>query len=108
MEYLGAHIDSNSCTNNPLDSMYKKCNSKLLMLYKIRSFISNDMVLLISKTLIRPYMDYGDFIIDSDSANKICKLKRLQERIVRLIEYCSVKENREDINVLLTRYIWNC
>ena len=32
------------------------------------------------------------------------KLERLQERFVRLIEYCPAKENREDINTLLSRY----
>ena len=74
------------------------------MLYKIRNFISRDTSLLIFKTMIHPYMDYGVFIIDSAHSSKIEKMERLQERIVRLIEYCPIKENRKDINVLLTMY----
>ena len=49
-------------------------------------------------------MDYGDFIIDSAHVAKVCKLERLQKRIVRLVEYCPVKENRKDINILLSSY----
>ena len=74
------------------------------MLYKIRGFISHDTSLLVYKTMIRPYMDYGDFVVDSAHISKVDKLDRIQERIVRLIEYCPLRENREDINVLLKRY----
>ena len=54
--------------------------------------------------MIRPYMDYGDFIIDSARSTKIDKLDRLQDRILRLIEYCPVTENKKDINVLYSDY----
>ena len=54
--------------------------------------------------MIRPYMDYGDFIIDSALSTKIDKLDRLQDRILRLIEYCPVTENKKDINVLYRDY----
>ena len=103
-EYLGIHIDHNLSMNNHADSVYKKCISKLSTLYKIRSFISRKTALLIYKTMIRPYMDYGDFIIDSALISKTDKLERLQERILRLIEYCPVKENRKDMNVLLDSF----
>ena len=95
-EYLGIHIDQTLSMNSYVDSIYKKCTMKLSMLYKIRNFISKDTALLILKTMIRPYMDYGDFIIDSAHVAKVDKLERLQERILRLLEYCPVKENREN------------
>ena len=90
--------------NNHVDSIHKKCITKLGMLYKIRGFISHDTSLLVYKSMIRPYMDYGDFVVDSAHISKVDKLDRIQERIVRLIEYCPLRENREDINVLLKRY----
>ena len=74
------------------------------MLYKIRNFNSRNTSLLIYKTMIRPYMDYGDFIVDSAHVSKIDRLDRIQDRIIRLIEYSPSKENREDIKVLLVRY----
>ena len=103
-EYLGIHVDNGLVMNNHIDSVHRKCITKLGMLYKIRSFISRDTSLLIYKTIIRPYMDYGDFLIDSGHSAKVEKLERLQEHIVRLIEYRPAKENREDINILLSRY----
>ena len=53
--------------------------------------------------MIRPYMDYGDFIIDSAHVSKIDKLERLQEGIVCLIVYSPIKDNQEDIDVLFLR-----
>ena len=103
-EHLGIHIDKTLGMNNHIDSVYRKCMTKLVMLYKIRNFISRDIALLIYKTMIRPYMDYGDFMIDSAHSSKIEKLERLQDRIVCLIEYCPVKENRMEISRLLLSY----
>ena len=103
-EYLGIHIDNGLVMNNHVESIHKKCMTKLGMLYKICGFISQSTALLIYKTMIRPYMDYGDFVIDSAHISKIDKLDRIQHRIVRLIEYCPNIEGREDINVLLDRF----
>ena len=99
-EYLGIHIDHNLSMNNHVDSVYKK----LAMLYKVRNFISQHTALSIYKAMIRLYMDYGDFIIDLTLSKKVEKLERIQDRIIRLVEYCPVKENRENINVLFTTY----
>ena len=68
------HIDNGLVMNNHVDSVYRKCVTKLTMLYKIRSFISRDISLLMYKTVIRPYMDYGDFIIDSAHSINVEKL----------------------------------
>ena len=38
--------------------------------------------------MIRPHLDYIDFIIDSSSADRIQKLDNLQKKAVRRIEYC--------------------
>ena len=98
--YLGIRIDHNLSMNNHVDSIYKKCTTKLGMLYKIRNFISQNTALSIYKAMIRPYMDYGDFIIDSALSSKVEKLERLQDRIIRLIEYRPIRENRVTLNVL--------
>ena len=36
-EYLGIHVDNCLVMNNHVDSVYKKCMTKLGMLYKIRA-----------------------------------------------------------------------
>ena len=46
-EYLGIHIDHALSMNNHVDCIYKKCITKLGMLYKVHSFISKDTALCI-------------------------------------------------------------
>ena len=44
--------------------------------------------------MIRPHMEYGDFIVDSVHQSLINKLEKLKQRTLRLIEYQNIKENR--------------
>ena len=54
----------------------------------------------IYKCMIRPHLDYIDFVVDSGNSNRIKKLDRLQDKAIRRIEYCYDKESRKDISVL--------
>ena len=77
-----------------IDSMYKKANKKLGMMSRIRRFISTNTAVTIYKTMVRPHLEYVDFIVESGSKNAISKFTRLQERALRRIEYSSTSENR--------------
>ena len=90
--------------NDYLDSMWKKTNSKLGILSKIRRFISEKTAIRIYKTMIRPHLDYIDFVVDSGSADRIHNLDKLQKKALRKIEYCANPENRQDTKVLMNRY----
>ena len=67
-------------------------------------FISSKTAARIHKTMIRPHVEYVDFIIESGSKVMILKIDRLQERALRRIEYCKKPENRKDYRVLETEY----
>ena len=58
-------------------------------------FISCDTTSRIYKTMIRPLIEYVDFVIDSGSKCLISKLDRFQERALRRIEYCVQPVNRK-------------
>ena len=75
--------------------MYKKANKKLGILSRIRMFITCKTAANIYKTMIRPLLEYVDFVIDSGSKCLISKLDRFQERALRRIEYCTQPENRK-------------
>ena len=45
--------------------------------------------------MVRPHLEYVDFIVESGSKFWISKLDRLQERALRRIEYCKKPENRK-------------
>ena len=78
--------------------MWKKANTRVSILAKIRRFISKKTA--IYKCMIRPHLDYIDFVVDSSSSNRILKLDRLQDKAIRCIEYCIDKKDRKEIEVL--------
>ena len=103
-EYLGVVLDDKLTMNKYLDAIWKKTNSKLGILAKIRRFISEKTAIRIYKCMIRPHLDYIDFTIDSGSADRIQKLDNLQKKAVRRIEYCLNPENRQNIETLMEKY----
>ena len=57
--------------NNHVDSIHRNCMTKLRMLYKIHGFICQNTAALMHDTMIHPYMDCGNFTIDSVHISKI-------------------------------------
>ena len=64
-ECLGMMLESKLSMTQQLDSMYKRANSKSTILCKIRRYISEKTSVIVYKTMIRPHLDYIDFVIDS-------------------------------------------
>ena len=79
-EYLGIVIDDKLAMNDYLDTMSKKTNSKIGILAKIRRFITEKMAIKIYKCMIRPHLDYIDFVVESGSADRIQKLDKISKR----------------------------
>ena len=102
-EYLGMQIDDRLQLNKHVENKYKKSRCKLGILYKIRKFITCQTALLLYKVMIRPFMEYGDFIVDSALQTVIDKLERLQEKSLRLIEYQS-NVNRLSMSNLKSKF----
>ena len=99
-EYLGMILDNKLSMNDHIDNMWKKAKAKLGILSKISWFISQKTAINIYKCMIRPHLDYIDFVIDSGTSDHILKLDRLQEKAVHRIEYCTDKNARKKIAVL--------
>ena len=102
-EYLGMHIHDKLSMGKHVDSMVKKARCKLGILYKIRRFISTNTALLLYKVMIRPHLEYGDFIVESSSQKNVDKLERLQEKSLRLAEFQS-PEKRKEMLILKNSY----
>ena len=103
-EYLGMTLDDKLTMNDYLDVISKKTNAKIGILSRIRRFISEKTAVRVYKCMIRPHLDYIDFVIDSGSANRIQKLDNLQRKAIRRIEYCMLPANRKDIDTLQELY----
>ena len=107
-EYLGILLDDKLAMNDYLDSMWKKTNAKIGILAKIRRFISEKTAMKIYKCMIRPHLDYIDFVVESGSADRIQKLDNLQKKAIRRVEYSVTPENRQNLDVLLGKYKIEC
>ena len=92
-EYLGMIIHEKLSMDVQIESMYKKANKKLGMMSRIRRFISTNTAVTNYKTMIRPHLEYVDFVVESGSKIAVSKFTRLQERALRRIKYCSTSEN---------------
>ena len=71
---------------------------------KSGALFSEKNALKIYKTMIRPHLDYINFVVDSGSADRVQKLENLQKEALQGIEYCVNVENRQDKKVLLEKY----
>ena len=54
--------------------------------------------------MIRPHLDYIDYVIDSSTSERIEKRNNLQNKTIQQIEYCANKEKRKNINDLHVEY----
>ena len=99
-EYLDMVLDDKPTMNKYRYAIKKRTNSKLRILAKIWSFISEKKATRIHKCMISPHLDYKDFSIDSGSADRILKLDNLQKKAVHRIEYCPYPEN-----ILMKKYL---
>ena len=82
----------------------EKANVKIGILARIRHFMTEKTAMKIYKVMIRPHLDYIDFVVESGSDDRIKKLDNLKKKAVRRIEYCPVPENRQDLDVLIEKY----
>ena len=74
-------MDDKLSMNVYLDVIWKKTNAKIGILASIRRFISTKSATRRYKCMIRPHLDYIDFVINSGSANRIKKdIETLQEK----------------------------
>ena len=99
-EYLGMILHYKLDMNDHIDNMGEKANTKVGILSKTRQFNSQKTAINIYKCMIRPHLDYIDFVIDSGTTDRIKILDRLQAKAVRRIEYCFDKNSRTEIVVL--------
>ena len=54
--------------------------------------------------MIRPHLEYVDFIVESGSEKLVSKLNRIQQRALRRVQYCKKSENRKEYSILKKEY----
>ena len=82
---LGVNIDSSLSWHDQVESVIKKCNSLLYLLYRIKIYLSIEMRKLFFNAYILPHLDYCSIIWGNCNSCLENKLIRLQKRAARLI-----------------------
>ena len=85
--YLGIDLDNKLTMENHINKSVCKANKKLYMIYKIRRCLSKKTTALLYKQLVRPHLEYCDFLIDSSLKKHIEKFDNVQKRALRTINY---------------------
>ena len=85
--YLGIELDNKLTMENHINKSVCKANKKLYMIYKLRKCLSKKNTSLLHKQLVRPHLEYCDFLIDSSLNKHVDKFDRVQKRALRIINY---------------------
>ena len=64
-----------------------KANKKMYMIYKIRKCLTKRTTALLYKQLVRPHLEYCDFLVDSSLKKHVDKFDKVQKRALRIINY---------------------
>ena len=83
-KYLGIHLDQTLNFKHHSENLLKLVNHKLYMFSKIRKYLTVSSALIVYKTMIPPYFDYGDIIYMASNIPEIRKLDKNHIRGLRI------------------------
>ena len=84
-KYLGVTLDQNLNFQKHVKSIIKTLSYKIYLLSKIRPFLTEKAAVLIYKSMVLPYIDYGDTFYFSCTKDLLNKLQRMQNRALKII-----------------------
>ena len=107
-EYLGVMIDANVTFKDHLSKIVRNVNNKLYLLSILRKQITVQCAVLLYKSMILPYFEYGDVFLSACTVTDLSKLQILQNRGLRIVfkrnSYSSVNQLHIDANILPLSY----
>ena len=85
--YLGVELDNMLTMERHINKSVGKANKKLFMIYKLRKCLSNKTTALLYKQLVRPHLEYCNFLIDSSLKKHIDTFDNIQKRALHTISH---------------------
>ena len=70
--------------NSHLNNTIKIVSHKMFLLHKIKSYITEDTATKIYKSMILPYLDYGDIFYMNSTTKQVKKLQILQNKALKI------------------------
>ena len=95
---LGVHIDETLTWDNQIKHISSKVSNGLQMLYLARKLTDNQATLkTIYYSLVQPYFDYCDIVLDDCSKTRAEKLQKLQNRAARIVTRADYSIRSSDV-----------
>ena len=102
-KYLGITVDHTLSFNLHMSQIIKTVSYKLSLLQQLRIYITTDSAVQIYKSMVLPYIDYGDVLYHNTTVNHLNKLQTLQNRGLRIcfgkINTFSIDEMHNEANI---------
>ena len=95
--YLGIKLENTLTYEYHASETIRMVAHKLYLLSKIRKYISIQQAIMIYRSMIVPYFDYGDIFLINVSLKTTDKLQKLQNRALRI---CLARDGRSNVNDL--------
>ena len=92
---VGVHLDENLTWNEHINRLFKKIASGIGALKRIRSFVPGTTLQLIFNSLIQPHFNYCCVVWDNSNKSLADKLRKLQNRAVRILTFSSYDTNAD-------------
>ena len=83
-KYLDITLDPTLTFNHHVTTVIKTVLHKMTLLSKMKCYLTKDVATLIYKSMLLPYFDYVDVIYAHTIANNFNKLRRLQNRCLKI------------------------
>ena len=99
-KYLGFMLDSTLSFNYHVKSVANTVTYKAVLLGKIRKFLTEEVALQIYKSMILPYLDYGDVIFANAGQEGLLKLQRLQNRCLKICKGYNVRFETDELHYM--------
>ncbi len=100
-KYLGLYLDPKLNFNQHIERTCAKAKYKLSTLGMCRQYISQDISLLLYKSLLLPVLEYGDIVYASAGLCSLDKLQKVQNTALRIVLQADRRSNVKEMHKLL-------
>lgn len=96
--YLGIKLDVNYNFKYHYNSLMTVMQDKILLLCKIRPYIDSRTAVIIYKSHMLSYLEYGSIFLDGLPLNLLSKLQRLQNKCLRICHHADKSTSNVDLH----------
>jgi len=84
---LGVYLDNHLSWDEHINNLMKKINFGLLLLYKLRLFLSQKQLLMVYHAFIQSHVSYACLVWGPTYKHHLCRIKVAQNKALRIMQF---------------------